>query len=208
MSQVKSKQAEKSRQTQRRILAAAHELFVDRGYGQAALQDVADRAGVSVQSIYFLFRTKRNLLKTVVDVTVAGDDEPVATMERPWFEAAMNAQTADDQLQAHVDGATAVLERAAAITDVLRAAAGVEPELDELWQLGLAGRHTVQRTAAEALRGKPGARTDITADRAADLLFALLSPELYLLLVRDRAWTCDQYRHWAYGTLAAQLLDG
>ena len=54
------------------------------------------------------------------------------------------------------------------------------------------------------MHGGPG----VSAHQAADLLFALLSPELYLLLVRERGWTPKLYERWAYDTLRTQLCDG
>lgn len=211
MSPVNAKQAEKARQTRRRVIDAAQELFVERGYGVTTLQEVADRAGVSVQTIYFTFRNKRTLLKELGDIAVAGDDEPVPTMEREWFTAAMAAPTADAQLRAHIDGAVAVCARSSAVFEVLRTAAAQEPEIDELWRQGNAKRHTVQVAAAKAMLAKPGARPSSDADaeadvdRVADLLYAILSPELYLVLVRDRGWTPEQFADWAYDTLRAQL---
>ncbi|WP_406238840.1 TetR/AcrR family transcriptional regulator [Nocardia sp. NBC_01009] len=207
MSQVKGKQAAKSRETQRRIRTAAGELFVERGYGNTSLQDIADHAGVAVQTIYFTFRNKRNLLKELVDVTVAGDEESLATMDRPWFTRAMDAKTAQEHLLAHVEGATAILGRVALITDVLHAAASIEPELDALRRQGLDQRYTVQEASARALLDKPGAVSTMTADQAADVLFAVLSPELYLLFVRDRGWSADRWERWAGTTLCAQLLE-
>src|SRR5260370_10455257 len=105
-----SKRTERARETRSRMLEAARELFVEHGYGATALQDVADRAGVAVQTIYFTFGNKRSLLKELVDVTIAGDDEPVATMDRPWFPDAVAAETADAQLRAHVHGARLVMD--------------------------------------------------------------------------------------------------
>jgi AcrR family transcriptional regulator len=208
MTHVKAggKRAEKARQTRLRILEAARELFVERGYGATALQDIADRAGVAVQTVYFTFRNKRTLLKELGDITVAGDDEPVATMDRPWFRDALTAETADAQLRALVHGGRQILDRIAPIAEVLRTAATIEPEIAELWQQATDPRFTVYATAAQALVTKPGVREEMSAEHTADVLFALLSPELYLLLVRDRGWTPAQWEQWAYGTLRSQLL--
>ncbi|NUS15890.1 MAG: TetR/AcrR family transcriptional regulator [Streptomyces sp.] len=206
MSPVNSRQAERSRQTRRRVLEAANELFIERGYGNAALQDIADRADVAVQTIYFTFRNKRNLLKELVDVTVAGDDAPVATMERPWFTEAMNTPGAEEHLRAHVAGVAAILGRVSATVEVLRTAIAMEPELRAAWEEGLSQRYTVQHAAARAMVAKPGARPDVTADQAADALFAILSPELYLLLVRGRSWTPERWAEWAFTTLRPQLV--
>ncbi|NUR57089.1 MAG: TetR/AcrR family transcriptional regulator [Catenulispora sp.] len=207
MSPVNSKQAEKARQTRRRVLAAAEELFVERGYGATTLQEVADRAGVAVQTIYFTFRNKRTLLKELVDVTVAGDDDPIPTMQRPWFTTAMAAATADAHLRAHVDGAVAVADRTSLVFEVLRTAAALEPELDGLWRDGGSQRYVVQEAAARALLDKPGARPDVTARDVADMLYATLSPEMYLLFARDREWSAERFAEWTYMSLRSHIIE-
>ncbi|MET9241837.1 helix-turn-helix domain-containing protein [Nonomuraea sp. NPDC003709] len=207
MSDVKrtNKRAEKAKETRRRILAAASELFVQEGYGATNLQDVAEKAGVAVQTIYFVFGNKRALLKELVDVTIAGDDEPVATMDRPWYVAALAAGTAQDMLRAYVAGTTSVLERVAPIGRVLEAAVASDPEVAALWPHDVDPRHVVQQGAARALAGKPGARAEVSVEEAADLLYGLLSPELYLLFVRERGWTRERWEQWVGETLRAQL---
>ncbi|MER5321710.1 TetR/AcrR family transcriptional regulator [Streptosporangium roseum] len=207
MSDVKrtGKRAQKAQETRRRILAAALELFVQDGYGATNLQDVADRAGVAVQTIYFVFGNKRALLKELVDVTIAGDDEPVATMDRPWYAAALAAGTARDMLRAYVAGTSVVLERVAPIGRVLEAAVASDPEVAALWPHDVDPRYVVQQGAARALVGKPGARVGVSAEEAADLLYGLLSPELYLLFVQERGWPRERWEGWVGETLRAQL---
>lgn len=207
MSDVKrpNKRAQKAKETRRRILAAALELFVQDGYGATNLQDVADKAGVAVQTIYFVFGNKRALLKELVDVTIAGDDEPVATMDRPWYAAALAADTAQDMLRAYVAGATAVLERVAPIGRVLEAAVASDPEVAALWSHDVDPRYVVQQGAAKALVGKPGAQAEMSVEEAADLLYGLLSPELYLLFVQERGWSRERWERWVGETLRAQL---
>jgi AcrR family transcriptional regulator len=203
-----NKRAEKARQTRSRILAAAGELFVEQGYGATSLQEVADRAGVAVQTIYFVFGNKRALLKELFDLTIAGDDEPVATMDRPWFRDAMATETAEAHLRAHISGTREILERVAAITGVWTTALATDPELATMWAQDEDPRLVVHATAAKALMAKPGAREDVTAEHAADLLFGLLSPELFLVLVRDRGWSPETWEQWAGQTLRAQLCVG
>jgi len=202
------KRSQKARQTRLRMLDAAQGLFVEHGYGATTLQDVADRAGVAVQTIYFTFGNKRTLLKEVVDVAVAGDDEPVATMDRPWFRDALATDTADAQLRALAHGARRICDRVASIVEVLRTAATLDPDLADLWQQNTDPRLVVQTEAARALVGKPDARTGVTAEYAADVLFAVLSPEVYLLLVRERGWPAERWEQWAYDTLRSQLCTG
>ena len=207
MQLVKStgKKGEKSRQTRRRILQAAYELFVDQGYGATTLQGIAERAGVAVQTIYFAFGNKPSLLKELVDVTIAGDDEPIPTMQRAWFLDALAADTAQAHLRSHVRGTCDMLQRVAPIVDVLRAAGAQDPSLAGMWQQDSDPRLEVHTAAARSLVAKPGARAQMSVEHAADLLFGLLSPQLYLLFVRDRGWTADRWEQWVYDTLCAQI---
>ena len=197
--------SEKSRLTRARILDAAGELFVQNGYGATALQDIAEHAGVAVQTIYYAFGNKQTVLKEVVDRTIAGDDEPVATMDRPWFQQAVEAAAAPEHLRKHVDGTSAVLERVAPIMKMVEAAAAADPGIAELWPGKEDPRLVVQTAAASSLLSKAGAREGVTVDHAADVLFGVLSPELYLLLVGERGWSSKQWRDWAYQTLLSQL---
>ncbi|TDC43840.1 TetR/AcrR family transcriptional regulator [Micromonospora sp. KC213] len=207
MSDVKrpNKRAQKSEETRRRIRQAALELFTRDGYGATNLQDVADRAGVAVQTIYFVFGNKRTLLKELVDVTIAGDEAPVATMNRPWYTDALAADTAQAMLRAYVAGTTSVLERVAPIGKMLQAAAASDPEVVTLWPQEANPRYVVQQHAAKALIGKPDAKPDVTAEEAADLLYGLLSPELYLVFVHERGWPTERWQRWVGDTLHAQL---
>jgi AcrR family transcriptional regulator len=200
-----NKRAEKAGQTRRRIIEAARDLFIERGYGATPLQDVADRAGVAVQTIYFVFGNKRTLLKELVDVTIAGDDEPIATMDRPWFRQVVAAGTADDQLRAHVRGTRAVLERVAPLVRMVDTAAATDADVAALWPEGERPRYEVHEAAAKALVTKPGIVPGLTVQRAADILFALLSTEVFLLLVHERGWSPEDWQRWTYATLHAQL---
>ncbi|UCA53522.1 TetR/AcrR family transcriptional regulator [Streptomyces sp. WA6-1-16] len=201
------KRDERSRRTREKIVAAALELFVAQGYGATSLQEVADRAGVAVQTVYFVFRNKRTLFKDVVDTAIAGDVEPVATMDRDWFRAACAEPTAAGQLRAHVRGVRDILGRVATVIPLIAAAAATDPEIAAQWPAGPDPRYTVQHAAAEVLTSKPDARPDVDTARAADLLYGLLSPELYLIFTRDRGWSPDAWEAWASAALLAQLCE-
>jgi len=203
---AQGKRALKARETRRKMLTAATDLFLEHGYGTTTLQDVADRAGVAVQTIYFTFGTKRALLKEVVDVAIAGDDEPVATMDRPWFHSALTAPTAAEQVGLHVSATSAILGRVAAITKVLDAAAAGDPEIAAAWPDADDPRHTVQRALADALVTKPDARPGLSAEEAADVLYGVLSPELYLVFTGDRGWSPEKWTAWSTRVLLAELV--
>lgn len=201
-----NKRATRAQETRRRIVKAARDLFVEQGYVATLVPEVADRAGVAVQTIYFSFGTKRALLKEVVDVVIAGDSEPVATLDRPWFREAVAAGTAEEMLRTYVNGTCRVLDRVAPILRVLDAAVASDPEVAGLWSYDEDPRHAVQAAAAEALVGKPGARPGLTPERATDVLFGLLSPELYRLMVGERGWSNESFEEWVYDALRDQML--
>ncbi|MBO0732387.1 MAG: TetR/AcrR family transcriptional regulator, partial [Acidimicrobiaceae bacterium] len=64
-------------QTRRRIFQAAQELFLRDGYATTTMAAIAEQAGVAVQTVYASTKTKRDILKGIVDLAVSGEDEEV-----------------------------------------------------------------------------------------------------------------------------------
>ena len=77
--------ARQAAQTRRSIIEAAGALFAERGWSTATLPVIAERAGVSVDTIYATFGTKVALLMAVVDVAIMGDDDEAAMVDRPDY---------------------------------------------------------------------------------------------------------------------------
>ncbi|MET8865078.1 hypothetical protein ABZW11_19250 [Nonomuraea sp. NPDC004580] len=109
-------------------------------------------------------------------------------MDRPWFKEAPAAPTAAGHLRALVHGSSAVPARVAPIMKVLDTAVAMDPEVAAEWTQDTDPRHVVHTAAARSLMAKPGARADVPPEQAADVLYGLLSPELYLLLAGARGW--------------------
>lgn len=197
--------AAKAAATRARMLAAARGLFVERGYQATTMQAIAAEAGVAVQTLYFTFATKRAILKELVDVEVAGDTEPIATLDRPWVAQAIAAPPAE-LLRCLVEATAQIHARVAPVLEVVRSAARVDPDIAELWRTNIAQRHTVLTTFAGALAAKTDLRAGINAARAADIALAVLAPETYHLLVEERGWTAHAWTEWASDALVRQLL--
>jgi hypothetical protein len=119
----------------------------------------------------------------------------------PARAASMFAAESHRHMSTHVSSPAPIIE-------VLRTATSIDPEITGLWPQDVNMRFTVQAAAAKALMAKPGARAGVSPEHAADLLYGVLSPELYLLYVRDRGWTHGQWEQWVYDTLRSQLCDG
>ncbi|MFE3456137.1 TetR/AcrR family transcriptional regulator [Nocardiopsis aegyptia] len=197
--------AARSRATRARVAAAATRLFTAHGYAATSIQAVAREAGVATQTVYYAFGTKPAVLKEALDQAVAGDADPVATLDRPWVRAALAAPDAHTQVRLQVEGTREVMERVAPLAEVVRAAAGSVPELAELWRTNTEQRRTVQAVFARALADRGVLRPGLEVPEAADTALALLSPEVFTLFTVHSGWTAERWSLWARDAVLRQL---
>lgn len=188
----------KAQQTRNRMLDAAMSLFVEHGYGATTIESIAREAGVAVQTIYFSFGSKQRILKELIDVHVAGDEDPVPTLERPQVVEALAVEDPCRQLRLQVHLTRLVYERVGPLLEVLRNAAATTGDGAELWEANKSQRLVVQRRFIESLAGKRALPQGLAVERAADISYVLLGPELYHLLVSERGWTPQEWEQWVY----------
>ena len=185
------------------MIRAAIEVFTEAGYVGARMSDIADRADVAVQTVYFTFHTKAELLQASFDYAVLGPDQ-IPPMEQPFLADFLAARSGRAALAAFVRGNTAILRRSAAIKEVAASAphepdaAAVVERSERLRRNGLA-----QIVALVTDRFRP--RAGLTGDDATDLLLMLTSSGTYLTLQRY-GWSEEKYIGWLTDTLARQLL--
>ena len=89
-----STRRDRALQTRRKILNAAHEEFLERGYHGATIASIARRAGVANQTVYFVFHTKAELVSAVIDDAVLGPEEPILPERSAWWTDMQAAPTA------------------------------------------------------------------------------------------------------------------
>lgn len=188
------------------VIAAARQLFVDRGYTGTTMEAISERADVPPATMYRLFSSKAGILKALLDVSIAGDDRPVAVPQRPEVRAAVTADDPREQLAAFVDITRTINTRAGAVYEVLVSAAHTEPEAAALLDVISRQRHEGQRNLARSLARKGALREGMKQRDAEDVIHALMSPEVYRLLVVDRGWTPERYADWLTDSLAGLLL--
>jgi len=186
----------------RKIIEAAREVFVDPGYAAATIKQLAAAAGVSVQSVYFVFGNKPSVLSALLDVAVAGDEEKTTTLDRPWVAAALGAPHPLGQLRIQVHHGRLILERTADILLALRAAASADEDAARLWQINRTQRRTVQEHLMVGIVEKA---PTVDLETAVNVALTLLSPETYTDLVVGAGWTGQKYEEWVVNTLAATL---
>lgn len=201
-----ARRAEQTQANRRRMREAARTLFTTRGYSATSMQAIADEAGMAVQTLYFTFKTKRALLSELLDVAIAGDDEPIPNLERPEVQAALDNPDPVVQLHEQARLAREVYERVAPILQVIAHAATADPEIHGLWETNNAQRATVMERMTAALATKTPLRDGLDVATATDITLALLSPELYHLLTARRGWTPERWERWTAQALVTQLL--
>jgi AcrR family transcriptional regulator len=185
------------------MIRAATEVFIEAGFVGARMGDIADRARVAVQTVYFTFHTKAELLQACFDFAVLGPERR-PPMEQAFFADLLAARSGRAALAAFVRGNTAILNRAAAIKEVA-ASARHEPDAvsvvarsERLRREGLA--HVVG-----VLADRFSLRAGLTRRDATDLLLMLSSDATYLTL-RSYGWSEKRYVEWLTETLTEQLL--
>lgn len=200
-----TRRRDQARRTRARVIEAATELFVERGYGATSVTAIADAAGVSPQTIYSSFGTKAALLGEAVGVAMAGDDEPVAIMERTEVQEALRVDDPRQAAAAFARHAAALLERAGRILHAAGAAAEQDPELVAMWVQGHRHRLADMRHVARSFDQQGLVRPDLGAVALADALWALCSPEAYRSFTVILGWSTQRYEGWLAASVAALL---
>ena len=199
--------AEQVRATRQKVLGAARDLFLRRGYFGATIEAIAQRAEVSPQTVYNVVGGKAALLKAVYDVALAGDDEPLPISERPIFRAISNAPDARTSLRLYARLGREMMGRAGPLLAVVFVdGAGRDPDVRALVDKSESERAIGTAGMAQHVATRYGLRPGLTVAEAADILWALTAPELADRFTRRRGWTLDRYEQFLAGARADALL--
>jgi AcrR family transcriptional regulator len=204
---LESRRARSARNTRRKILDAAHALFVEQGYTATTVQQIAARADVAWQTVYSVFGNKPAILSAVFDVTAVGDDEPVPMMQRPFVQEIEDEPDPRTKMRIFARHIRGVLERTAGILTVIESAAGTDAEIAALWRTLQDQRRYGMGVAAGRFQQGGILRPGLSVEKAADLLWFYGGPWTYRQLTA-RGWTSDEFEAWTADTLIAQLLPG
>jgi AcrR family transcriptional regulator len=196
-----------ARDTRQRIVAAATEQFATAGYPATTMRSIAAAAGVSVASIELAFGSKAQLLKTAIDVAIAGDHHPVAVLDRAWATAAQASTTVHDFLTAVGRTLRPAMTRSAGLVLAAYGAAETDPALGELAERLAAQRAATVAWIIDGIRDRAALRQGITRRHAIDQVWLLMDPAVYHHLTRYRGWSAATYEKWFTDTITRLLLD-
>ena len=193
--------------TRIKVIEAAQRLFTENGYPATTIETVAEVADTPLPTVYRLFGSKRALLAAVLDTAFGGDDQPIAFGDRPAVRAARAEPDPAKMAAAFARIVAEFMQRSSAILNVLATAAQVDPEAAELLAQIRRQRYTGQSRIVAALRDTGALDPDLDPDEANDIVYALLSPEVHLILTVERGWPADRYERWIARSLSTLLIS-
>lgn len=186
------------------MLAAARDLFCQGGYATTSVAEVAARAGVAVDTVYASVGRKPQLLLAVVDMVLAGGDEPVSAEERDYVRAIRAAATAEDKISTYAVALGDLLPRAAPLLAALREAGRTEPACATVWRQVSERRAANMLRFAADLRSTGRLREDLTDRDVADIVWSTNAVEFYELFTA-RGWDAERFAGFL-GDLWTRLL--
>jgi AcrR family transcriptional regulator len=185
---------EQARETRQRIIQAAHDLFVKKGYGSTTIADIAREAGVAVETVYAAFRNKHTLLRQVWYVSFRGDEEDVRLWDRPEIRAVIAEPNLARRFEAQAVVLTAVFRRITPLLIMLQGAVASQPaaaamlaEFDEL-RLDAAAKYAKAAAATGQLA--------VSENECRDVLWATLDGAQWHRLVAERGWSDERFAAW------------
>jgi AcrR family transcriptional regulator len=193
-----SLRAEQAAVTRRRILDAARSGFADAGYAATTLREVAADAGVAVQTVYAVFGSKANILRTLRESVVT---DPAASEA---YAAALAAADLDEALGSFARSIRLRWEAGHDIVMINMKAAAADPEIRaevaaaNAMRSGGIGR--LARRLGELERG-------LDLRRVQALLDALTLTSVYEQLVSAHGWSSDDYESWLADALRRDIRD-
>jgi AcrR family transcriptional regulator len=207
MSDVKGlTRKERSERTRRAIVQAATGEFRANGYHGTTMAAIAKRAGVAVQTVYFVFHTKPLLLTAAIDQAVMGDEEPLPPELTEWWLEGTSTKDGRRALELFIANVATMEERAAVLDRVARAAATTDPEVVDVLAHHARLREAGFRSYLETMAERGLLARAVTLDQATDVLLTLVGSAVFLEFTEGRGWSVERWAGWTTATLAGLLL--
>jgi AcrR family transcriptional regulator len=199
-----------ARETQRHIAEAARALFLERGYGATSIRDIADAAGVAVQTIYNAFEGKPAIVARIADMAIVGDDEPVALADRPDVQAIRQGSDAGLVVRQWASLCRAIFTRLLPLLPILREAAAADAAVRSQWRNNaVTNRYEETKTFVTHLAQLVDLPQGLDIERTTDVLWTYASFETAEALIVERGWTPDDYEAWTAQAICRILgIDG
>jgi AcrR family transcriptional regulator len=191
--------------TRTRILDAARALFERDGFARTTVKAIARGAKVAPDTVYTTFGTKGRVLTALIDRELTASDDVASVTDRPEAHVVRDEPDQRRQLHLFARAIAGALARVAPIYEILRTASAVETEMAAVHREMNANRLQQIRKVAGWIAARGSLRFDV--EQAAEIIWALASPDVALALCNDRGWMLDKFAAWLEDTLVRTLLN-
>jgi AcrR family transcriptional regulator len=198
VSPVRSRAADATRA---RILTAAKGLFVRHGIDAVTIARIARKAGVSVPTVYSLYRSKEGILRALMTAALFGERFESARAKLRGVTDPVKLIALTPQV------ARAVYEAERSERGLLRGATAFSPALRKLEQEFEKIRLDMQEERVRLLFAQSKEKKGLGFDEARQILWMYTSRDVYRMLVLESGWTPDRYQEWLSDTLVNALVS-
>jgi AcrR family transcriptional regulator len=195
---------EQAARTRSRILDAASELFLERGYARTTVQDLADRANVARDTVHAVFGGKARVLTALIDTRLVPDGTVASVAETPGAQAIKDEVDPRKQIELFATWIAELSTRLRPVFEILRTASAVEPEMAAVFAEMDRFRLKNMQTYARWFAARAPLR--VNTKRAAEIIWALASPDVARMLCDELGWTEAEHARWLADTLTRSLL--
>ena len=186
--------------TRRRIVEVTRQLLQSEGYDGMTIEAIAQRAEVSAQSVYAIFKSKTGILIALLDQSTFGPDYVEVVGQ------ALSASDPETRLRRAASVARQIRGAQSAAFDLMRGTGVVAPELAKLEQQRERLRYEKEESMITFLREAGGLRSGLSHKTARDIFWMFTGGDVYRMLVRERGWSPQKYQDWLADTLVHSLL--
>ena len=195
---------EQAARTRARILDAASELFLERGYARTTMKDIADSAGVARDTVHAVFGSKARVLTALIDLRLVPDGSVASVRERPDALAVRDEVDQRKQIELFANFIAGISTQLRPVFEILRTASAVEPEMAKVFEEMDRFRMKNMQTYARWIAARGPLR--VSTRRAGEIIWALASPDVGRMLCDELGWTQTQHARWLSDTLIRTLL--
>jgi TetR/AcrR family transcriptional regulator, regulator of autoinduction and epiphytic fitness len=186
--------------TRQRITTAARRLFARDGYATTTIDAIAREAGVAVPTVYATFGSKRGILLSLLETM-----EAEGGIEQLQQQLAAAAAEPARQIREWAAFSRRFFQRGLDLLEIARGAGTADPDIRALGRQGDRRRRQEAQARVRDWAELDVLRAGLQKDEAADILWTLLSPDVFRLLVVECKWSGARYERWLVGQLEGLL---
>ena len=195
---------EQAARTRARILDAAAELFLERGYARTTMKDIAVQADVARDTVHAIFGSKARVLTALIDYRLVPDGSVTNVTQLPEALAIKDEVDQRKEIELFAKFIAGISTELRPVFEILRTASAVEPEMAKVFEEMDQFRMNNMQTYASWIAARGPLR--VSTRQAGEIIWALASLDVARMLCDELGWTESQHARWLSDTLIRTLL--